>query len=269
MGNIMTGDFMQPTKADLPKVLADAEYVRQRHCPRPNDLFYLPLSDILSFLRDCAGNRYDSLLDYGCGGSPYRGVFQAGEYIRADYVESPGVDHRIGDSGVLPMADESCDAVLSTQVLEHVLSPSQYLSEALRVLRPGGTLILTTNGIWEDHGCPYDFWRWTADGLRRQISLAGFDVVRVSKLTTGGRALVFLLETMPYQLSDSRYKPHGFLLWLLNRYVTVGRARVNSWCDRRYSKNRVVEDGEDGHRLYIGIGLVAVKKSGTPGEERL
>ena len=43
----------------------------------------------------------------------------------------------------LPVDDESFDAVLLTQVLEHVPEPGPVLSELRRVLRPGGRLYLT------------------------------------------------------------------------------------------------------------------------------
>lgn len=46
------------------------------------------------------------------------------------------------------------------------------------VLKPGGSLILSTHGIWRYPPDPGDYWRWTIDGLRLEISRAGFDVLR-------------------------------------------------------------------------------------------
>lgn len=44
----------------------------------------------------------------------------------------------------LPYPDGAFDLVVSMDVVEHVVDPSPWLREALRVLRPGGTLFLTT-----------------------------------------------------------------------------------------------------------------------------
>lgn len=44
----------------------------------------------------------------------------------------------------LPFAEARFDLVVSMDVIEHVPNPLPWLQEALRVLRPGGTLFLTT-----------------------------------------------------------------------------------------------------------------------------
>jgi len=79
--------------------------------------------------------------------------------------------------GTVPLPDGSADVVLSTQVLEHVVDPHAYLVECARLLRPGGSLVLTTHGIMYHHPDPEDYWRWTADGLTRIVTGAGLDVV--------------------------------------------------------------------------------------------
>lgn len=44
----------------------------------------------------------------------------------------------------LPRPDASVDVIVSMDVIEHVLEPDPWVKELVRVLRPGGTLFLTT-----------------------------------------------------------------------------------------------------------------------------
>lgn len=124
----------------------------------------------------------ECLLDFGCGTMPYRGFFEEKfrKYLGADLVGNEAADLTISPDGRLLIEDQSVDCVLSTQVLEHVANPALYLAEAFRVLNPGGSLILSTHGIWKYHPDPTDYWRWTKDGLLLQVELAGFRVERVA-----------------------------------------------------------------------------------------
>ncbi len=49
-----------------------------------------------------------------------------------------------GQAEALPLADGSCDAVLATEILEHLPDPAAALWEMRRVLKPGGRLVVTT-----------------------------------------------------------------------------------------------------------------------------
>ena len=54
----------------------------------------------------------------------------------------------------LPFADASFDLVFSNQVIEHVADTDRFVSEALRVLRPGGTAVIATENMssWHNIG---------------------------------------------------------------------------------------------------------------------
>ncbi len=120
-----------------------------------------------------------ALLDYGCGGMPYKPLYDSivGYYLGADIDYNPEKDILIDAEGKIDAPDGSFDIILSTQVLEHVIDPAFYLKEAFRVLKPGGLLILSTHGYWMYHPDPTDFWRWTRDGLEKTISMQGFKIV--------------------------------------------------------------------------------------------
>jgi SAM-dependent methyltransferase len=125
------------------------------------------------------------VLDAGAGLGPYRLLFAHCEYVTADWESSPHaveVDIR-ASLEALPVPDESFDAVLNTQVLEHVQDPAAILSELRRVLVPGGRLWLTAPLVWELHEEPFDYFRYTRHGLFHLVTQAGFVDVDVEPTT--------------------------------------------------------------------------------------
>jgi SAM-dependent methyltransferase len=125
-----------------------------------------------------AVNKNLTLIDFGCGDMPYRSVIEpmTGKYIGVDLEINAKADHFIDFDSKTTLPDNYCDIILSNQVLEHVDSPHSYLSEALRILKPGGSAIFTTHGYWYYHPTPYDYWRWTSAGLKKTIEAEGFQI---------------------------------------------------------------------------------------------
>lgn len=118
------------------------------------------------------------VLDYGCAQRPYERLLPDGvEYVGADLPGNPSADVELKADGTVPLPDASFDVVLSTQVLEHVEDPGLYLAECRRLLKPGGSLILTTHGIMYYHRDPEDYWRWTVPGLSVVVAAAGLEIV--------------------------------------------------------------------------------------------
>lgn len=249
------------SQLSIKSILLDAKsYVRSRLAPQPEDQFYLHLVDLKEGLEKFSSKKVVKVLDYGCGGSPYRSLFPNAVYHRADYIDLNELDFRILENARLPeISDNTYDIVLSTQVLEHVRRPEDYLNEARRVLKPGGRLILTTHGIFRDHPCPYDFRRWTADGLNLVLSDAGFRKCDIWKLTTNNRALLLLADDYFGGFCDSRKTKVGLLLWLFRILFWSDRRRRNLWADLRFADNKLVPATQAGHALYIAL-LAAAHK---------
>ena len=123
------------------------------------------------------------VLDVGAGDQPYRELFGHVEYVTSDWAHSvhPGAQRVdiVAPADDLPVEEGSFDAVVCTQVLEHVAEPADVLAELFRVLRPGGTLYITVPLAWEEHEAPYDFYRYTRFGLAHLLAGAGFADIAV------------------------------------------------------------------------------------------
>lgn len=152
------------------------------------------------------------VLDFGCADQPYRKCFNDDvKYIGADLQGNALAEVVIDESGRLGVGDNSVDAVLSTQVLEHVGDPTLYLSESLRVLKPGGQLLLTTHGMMVLHRDPVDYWRWTSDGLRHVLEQAGFEITHFEGLMgLGATGVQFVQDATVLKLP--RFMRRGYIV---------------------------------------------------------
>lgn len=153
------------------------------------------------FLPGLAGD----VLDVGCGRKPYRHLTRATRYVGVD-IDTPATralaaaDHYY-DGRTLPFAAASFDAVLCSQVLEHVFIPVEFLREIHRVLRPGGVLLLTTPFAWDEHEQPQDFGRYSSFGLKDLLQRAGYVVEVQRKTCADFRAIVQLAAGYLYKVT--------------------------------------------------------------------
>ncbi len=244
-----------------------AERFRERANPRPGDEAYAHLLDLREALAEALQDAGGVWLDYGAGTSPYRALFRAAQVRTAELGGAEGhpADYELTPDGRCPVPDGTFDGVLSTQVLEHVADVEAYLREAFRLLRPGGRLVLSTHGAWEDHGGP-DFWRWTADGLALQAERAGFAVDRVEKLTCGPRALLLLLRRHAREHGWPAGGVVGLVLrglWVLDRLAPQA---IDRYVTRAYDGLGQVEGTAE--VFYLDVLLVARRPEPATGRAR-
>jgi len=158
------------------------------------------------------------VLDLGCGSRPYEAFFngRVKRWVGADYPASghPAAQKLdvVADAMKLPLAAESFDTVLCTQVLEHVPEPMDVLREAWRVLRPGGHLVLTAPQYNALHGEPQDFFRYTKYGLDHMARSAGFAVKGIEPI--GGFLSLFAFFTTIHCAPLRLWPLHGLWQWM-------------------------------------------------------
>lgn len=163
------------------------------------------------------------VLDFGCADQPYRAQLGAVDYVGADLPGNAAAAAHIAEDGRLPLADGSFDAILSTQVLEHVADPAVYLDECARLLKPGARLLLSTHGLMVWHPDPVDYWRWTGQGLRLQIERAGLRVIDLSGVMGLAATGVQLFQDGLFPRVPTR---------LRNLFTRLMQGLI-AWCDRR------------------------------------
>jgi SAM-dependent methyltransferase len=138
------------------------------------------------------------VLDAGAGDCPYKLYFSLMRYESADFCQINKVYGEITyvcDLTTIPVEDNRFDLILCSQALEHVPEPGKVLEEFLRVLKPGGSLWLTTPLFYEEHETPYDFYRYTRYGLQYLLEKAGFSIRRIDWLEGYFGTLAYQLST--------------------------------------------------------------------------
>lgn len=238
----------------LAEAWASDEYVRLRVNPCPGEQHYLVLSDLKDYVARFATREPRRVLDYGAGPSPYRPLFPNCDYRRADYVATPGLAYVVDENSRVAEQDGFFDLVLSTQVAEHVANPAAYFREAFRLLRPGGRFVVTTHGVWPDHGTPYDFQRWTAAGLVRDLRQAGFVQIEAAKLTAGHRGSLFILLDALAEIRGGRTRLRRIAGRMLQRGLRATLGWVHRRIDASWPHLRIADLGDDpcsGPPFYI------------------
>jgi SAM-dependent methyltransferase len=98
-----------------------------------------------------------SILDIGAGLCPYKKLFDHCNYESQDFKQHGGIDI-ISDVINIPVDNESFDAILCTEVLEHVVDPIAALKEISRILKLGGKLLLSAPFSCGSHQEPHIYY---------------------------------------------------------------------------------------------------------------
>lgn len=139
------------------------------------------------------GKAMPDVLDLGCGtGVVARDMAKFANVVALDFSDialklsaSRNVAHLIQANGEsLPLADASFDAIVGLDIFEHIENDRSAYSESLRVLRPGGQLILSVPAfpwLWGPHDVALmHHRRYRRRELIEKLETAGFRVRRCS-----------------------------------------------------------------------------------------
>ena len=130
------------------------------------------------------------LLDSGAGELRFKSDCKHLDYVAQDFGQYQGT----GDEGLqtgnwdnthldivsditdIPVDDESFDALLCTEVLEHVPDAVAALNEFSRVLKPGGILLITAPFASLTHFAPYHFGGYSKYWYEYHLPRLDFDI---------------------------------------------------------------------------------------------
>jgi len=159
-----------------------------------------------------------NLLDIGCGNKPYKQLIEnhTESYLGCDIIQSDNnaVD-LICSANKIPLNDDLFDTIISTQTIEHVEDPNGLISEAYRLLKTNGFLIISGPMYWPLHEEPYDFFRFTKYGFQHILEQAGFKVTKIysngGKWALAGQALLHAIYPTIYNIKGFKGKIIKFI----------------------------------------------------------
>jgi SAM-dependent methyltransferase len=125
-----------------------------------------------------------NVLDIGCGQSPYKFLLNAAEttYFGIDIIEATSFgynnpDVTSFDGKNIPFENNKFDAVICTEVLEHVQEFQYLIDEIYRTSKNNAAIIVTIPWSARYHYIPYDYFRYTPTSLKAMF--AKFSSVKI------------------------------------------------------------------------------------------
>ena len=185
-------------------------YVRQQFFPSWLGIFvnpfYFARSGLSSAVAEYAPTLKGHLLDVGCGTKPYRELFRVESYVGLDIgsevSRKRGIADYYYDGKRFPFEEASFDSILCNEVLEHVFNPDEFIAEIVRVLKPGGKLLLTVPFVWDEHEQPYDYARYSSFGLRALLEKQGLKIIQHKKIGTDASILFQLANAYLFKVTQ-------------------------------------------------------------------
>lgn len=151
----------------------------------------------------------------------------------------------VGDMTCSGLPDEAYDFIVSVEVLEHVEEDDLFVSEVSRVLRPGGTFLMTTpNGDWVTNNNPDHKRHYKREQLK-QLLEKYFDDVEVD-----------------YAIAGGRYRTLGLKSWSISNPSTIPLSIVGNVVNGIQSAKGRLEDKAAGTHHLIAVASKQTDKSG-------
>jgi SAM-dependent methyltransferase len=111
-----------------------------------------------------------TVLDIGCGESPFRSLFPTAQrYLRVD-VNAENKPDMIAALPRLPLKQGCADLILLSQVLGDLPDLSESFAELCSLLKPQGLLVIHETMGYPEHDLPYDFFRVMPQAIRHFAS---------------------------------------------------------------------------------------------------
>lgn len=190
-------------------------------------------ADYLRFMT-LAQEPVGTLLDVGCGGGRFLKRMQkrGWEVEGSDFDEQAtkkvtaryGIKTHVGDLAQCALTSNSFDVITMSQTIEHLYTPEATLRECLRILKPGGLLVMTTPNVrsiaasefgahWRGWEAPRHLHLFSVDSLRQLTQRVGFEIVEARSYTAGSSGIYRVSHSLQNTEATSWLDQFKLLIW--------------------------------------------------------
>lgn len=186
------------------------------------------------------------LLDVGCGGGRFlRRMQKCGWQVEGtDFDEQAarkvtsryGITTHVGDLPQCGLPAENFDAVTLSQAIEHLYDPRATLQECLRLLKPGGLLVMTTpnaaslgaaefGAAWRGWEAPRHLHLFTVESLAALTRQAGFEIAEARTISAGSAVVYRVSREIARGGAGSWLRQLSTLVWSYGKELHEQRAQ--------------------------------------------
>ena len=160
------------------------------------------ICDFLKFSYPEDNMIFENVYEVGTGDCGFQSV------LRNQGIKTDGCDyHNCNlENDKLPIEDSSISLLLALSVIEHLKDPSNFLEEAKRVLKKGGTLLMVLPNFKYAYASFYDdpthVRPYTSVGLRALLELAGLKQIITLPWVKNSRKKIWYLGEFGFTLCN-------------------------------------------------------------------
>lgn len=221
MNRAVSDGPLKDRKASLACHLGRADYSMRR--------YYI---DRFHFLQVGDLPKDSVVLDLGGYNEGRRGFFDIAKFdlrvVSCNLADRKGVDV-VADGVALPLRDSCCDAVICSEVLEHVASPVPILREAYRVLRPGGVVLVCAPFLFRLHKDPDDYARYTDQYWRESMAACGFGDIMIEKQGLFWSVFADMIRELAWMALRDRWPRSRLAKRAIGRILSFVRTKAVEW----------------------------------------
>jgi ubiquinone/menaquinone biosynthesis C-methylase UbiE len=202
-----------------------------------------------------AGSR---VLDLGGKKTGKRGLFDIESYdvqvvfANVDELAKPDT---VADAVRLPFASDRFDAIICSELLEHVPDPRIVVREIHRILKPGGQFLACVPFMNRIHQDPHDYGRYTDLFWTEALDDAGFAEIDIEKQGQFWSVLIDMVRDLTYNLAmEGRPRP-AWLRRLFARAIAQGKIVALRWDAGNHAEKNACVAG-----TTTGFGITATKQ---------